>query len=196
MGEGFDRAGWDRRWAHALQRADAIDAHPPSPHLLAEAADLQPGRALDAGAGHGAETLWLADRGWEVTAVDFSRTALDHARGRADARGPDVAGRTTWIEGDLGAWAPPPGRFDLVCCLFVHVAGDVEAFVRRLAAGVAPAGRLLLAGHRPAPGQVQVTVEDATAALGDSEWELLVAEDRPRPAPRSGIDAVVVARRR
>ncbi|MDQ1460718.1 MAG: hypothetical protein QOI08_2202, partial [Actinomycetota bacterium] len=42
-------------------------------HLIAGAAKLRAGFALDAGCGHGSETLWLAARGWHVTAVDFSR---------------------------------------------------------------------------------------------------------------------------
>ncbi len=48
-------------------------------HVLAEVGQLRPGLALDAGAGHGAKTLWLATRGWRVTAVDFSLTAIGHA---------------------------------------------------------------------------------------------------------------------
>jgi hypothetical protein len=66
-------------------------------------------------------------------------------------------------------------------------------------------GVLLLVGHRPvdpatgapsaAAGQVQVSVDAATAALGPARWELLVAEDRPRAAAGTGVDAVINARR-
>ncbi len=88
-------------------------------------------------------------------------------------------------------------------CLYVHVAGSVEEMVRRMAAGVAPGGTLFLVGHRPidpatgaetaAAGQVQVSVEEAVAALAG--WELVVAEDRPRAVAGSGVDAVIRARR-
>jgi SAM-dependent methyltransferase len=194
---GFDRAGWDERWAQALEtHGDRLAERPPNAHLAAEAAGLAPGRALDAGCGHGAETLWLAARGWRVTAVDFAAAALAHARSTAEAIGPDLAGRVEWIEADLGTWAPRPGEYDLVLCLYVHVAGSVEELVRRLGAGVAAGGTLLLVGHHPAPGQVQVSVEDARAALGPDCWELLVAEERPRTPAGSGVDAVVRARRR
>ena len=202
----FDRDSWDRRWSQALHAgAHAVNQRPPNAHLLAEVADLRPGRALDAGAGHGAETLWLAARGWRVTAVDFSTTVLEHARSRAEGLGADVAGRVEWIAADLGTWAPPPERYDLVACLYVHVAGSVPAMVRRLAAGVATGGTLLLVGHRPidpatgaptpAAGQVQVSVADAVAALEPDRWEVVVAEDRPRRAGGSGVNAVVRARR-
>jgi SAM-dependent methyltransferase len=204
MTDTFDRDSWERRWSQALgTHADAVARRPPNAHLLAEAADLRPGLALDAGAGHGAESLWLAARGWRVTAVDFSRTALAHARSTAGGLGAEVAARIEWIEADLGTWAPPPGRYDLVACLYVHVAGSVPGMVRRLAAGVAPGGTLLLVGHRPvdpatgAPtptaGQMQISVDTAVAALDPSRWDILVAEDRPRAAAGTGVDAVVRA---
>jgi SAM-dependent methyltransferase len=205
-GDDFDRDSWERRWSRALgEGAHAVDQRPPNAHLLAEAADMRPGRALDAGAGHGAETLWLAARGWRVTAVDFSTTALEHARSRAEGLGADLAERIEWVAADLATWVPPPARYDLVACLYVHVAGSVPAMVRRLAAGVAPGGTLLLVGHRPtdpatgeptpAAGQVQVSVDTALAALGPDRWEVVVAEDRPRAVAGSGVDAVVHARR-
>ncbi len=200
----FDQASWERRWAQALETHGArLAERPPNAHLTTELAALAPGRALDAGCGHGAETLWLAARGWRVTAVDFAATALAHARSTADAIGADVAGRIDWVEGDLATWTPRPDAYDLVLCLYVHVAGSVEQLVGRMAAGVAPCGTLFLAGHRPvdpatgaataAVGQVQVSVEAALAALDPLRWELIVAEERPRPAGGAGVDAVIRA---
>jgi SAM-dependent methyltransferase len=92
---------------------------------------LDPGRALDAGCGHGAETIWLAASGWRVTAVDFSVTALEHARATAQAVGTDVAERIQWVESDLGSWQPSPRRCDLVSCLYVNVSGSVGEMVTR-----------------------------------------------------------------
>jgi SAM-dependent methyltransferase len=203
----YDRAYWERLWEKTLrEHADKIAQRPPNARLVAEAARLRPARALDAGCGHGSETLWLAAHGWEVTAVDFSPSALAHARSTAEALGPDIAARVAWVEGDLAVWAPPREDFDLVVCLYVHVAGSVDEMVRRLASGVAPGGTLLMVGHRPidpatgkptaAASQVQVSVEEAVAALDPIAWELLVAEERPRAVAGTGVDAVIVARRR
>ena len=148
--ESLDRDSWERRWEQALrEHPDAVASRPPNAHLLAEFGDLQPGRALDAGCGHGSEAIWLAASGWQVTAVDFAVTALEHGRSRAQTVGPDVADRITWVEGDLGSWAPTTESFDLVSCLYVHVAGEVGEMVRRLGTGVAAGGTLFLVGHRP-----------------------------------------------
>ena len=203
----LDRSYWEERWAQALrQHADEVAQRPPNAHLLAELDGLPPGIALDAGCGHGSDTLWLAAQGWQVTAVAFSETALAHARSTAEAAGTDVAGRIDWVEGDLTTWTPAPGRYDLVACLYVHMAGSVKETVRRLATGVAPGGTLFLVGHRPidpttgtetaAAGQMQVSVDEVLAALDPSRWEFIVAEDRPRTTHGTGVDAVIRARHR
>jgi SAM-dependent methyltransferase len=203
----FDRAFWDERWSEVLRRGAAqVAQRPASAYLTEVAEDLPAGRALDAGSGHGAETLWLAARGWEVTAVDFSAPALDHARSMAATLGPDIAARVDWVEADLGTWAPGAELYNLVVSLYVHVAGPVEDMVSRLAGGVAMGGTLLLVGHlpvdpvtgaaTPAAGQVQVTVDAAAAVLHPERWELRVAENRQRAAAGSGFDAVVCAQRR
>ena len=103
----FDRSFWEGRWSQALrEHGDRVAQRPPNAHLTAEAMNLRPGRALDAGCGHGSDTLWLAARGWQVTAVDFSATALAHARSTAEAVGADVAERIDWVEADLATWTP------------------------------------------------------------------------------------------
>ena len=196
----FDRDFWESRWAQAVrEHPEAMAARPPDDRLVAIASSLPPGRALDAGCGHGSEALWLAGNGWQVTGVDFSPTALDHARSRAQ----QLRVAVDWVEGDLGAWTPPAGAFDLVASLYVHVAGPVTEFVERLAGGVAAGGTLLLVGHRPvdpatgqpspAAGQTQVSVEDAVAALDPSAWQVVLAEEQPRADASSGVDAVIRA---
>ncbi|WP_253853025.1 class I SAM-dependent methyltransferase [Prauserella alba] len=198
----FDRDFWERRWGQVVRdHPEAVANRPPNGHVLAEVAGLRPGRALDAGCGHGAEAHWLAASGWRVTAVDFSPTALEAGRSAADRLGVDIAERIEWHEADLATWYPPERAYDLVVCVYVHIAGPVGEFVTRLARGVTPGGTLLLVGHRPvdpatgaetpAAGQVQVSVEEATAALGG--WRLDVAEERSRETEGSGVDAVIRA---
>ena len=184
----FDRDSWEERWSNALrEHGDRLAERPPNAWLTGELAGLDPGRALDAGCGHGAESLWLAARGWRVTAVDFSATALERARSSPGAE------QVEWIEADLSTWAPEPEAYDLVVCLYLHAAGTVEELVGRMAGGVAPGGTLFLVGHLEAAGQQQVSVEAVRAVLDPERWELVVAEERLRPV--SGTDAVLSALR-
>ena len=98
---------------------------------------------------------------------------------------------------------PAPNRFDLVSCLYVHVAGSVVEMVQRLVhrrrtrrqsvPGRPPAVDPATGVPTPAAGQVQVSVEEAVHALDQDEWQVVVAEDRPRAAAGPGVDAVVRA---
>src|SRR5512133_1044695 len=146
----YDQHFWEQRWSQALrEHGDRVAQRPPNAHLTAELGELRPGRALDAGCGHGSDTLWLAARGWQVTAVDFATTALAYARSSAEAMGPEIAECIEWVEADLTMWTPPPDAYDLVVSLYLHAAESVEELVERLAAGVAGGGTLFLVGHRP-----------------------------------------------
>ena len=75
----MDARDWDRRWTDKLLHAHGE----PSSVVLAALEGLAPGRALDLGCGNGRHAMWLAERGWRVTAVDFSTEALRQARERA-----------------------------------------------------------------------------------------------------------------
>lgn len=120
----YDQAFWEQLWTKTLhEHADKVSARAPNAQLVSALASVPAGRALDAGCGHGAETLWLATRGWNVTAVDFSASALAHGRAMAEALGASVSTRITWVEGDLARWTPPSGHFDLVVSLYVHISG-------------------------------------------------------------------------
>jgi SAM-dependent methyltransferase len=202
----YDQTFWERLWEKTLrEHPDKVAARPPNARLTKDFAQLPPGRALDAGCGHGAETLWLAARGWQVMAVDFSPSALAQGRSLALALGADLAQRIEWVEGDLTTWSPPPERFDLVLCLYVHAARGAADLVRRMSEGVAPGGTLFMVGHCPvdpatgaataAAGQEQVSVESALGVLEPKGWEIVLAEQRPRAIAGTGVDAVIHARR-
>lgn len=111
--------------------------------LVEVAADLQPGKALDLGCGEGQNSIWLAQRGWIVTAVDTSASAIDDARDMATASGVD---RTIVFEvADIGEWRPV-SRYDLVFCTFALPARGMgrSRMLDMAAAAVAPGGTILL----------------------------------------------------
>ena len=104
------RAFWEDRYSSR----SALWSGNPNPHLVSEVSDLSPGTALDAGSGEGADAIWLAERGWQVTAVDFSAVALERGAAQAAARGADISGRIAWLHQDLIEWVPAEASYDLV----------------------------------------------------------------------------------
>ena len=86
---------WDDRYAEK----DQIWSGRVNAQLAAVAEELTPGRALDLGCGEGGDSVWLAEHGWTVVAVDVSQTALQRALGEARRRG--VSERITFEHHDL-----------------------------------------------------------------------------------------------
>ena len=202
----YDQESFEERY----RSTDALWSGKPNAQLVAEAADLPPGTALDVGCGEGADAIWLAERGWEVLGVDFATTAL--ARAAAHAASAGVGERIRWVHADVTTWTPEDG-FDLVSAQFLHLPPEPRrAVFARLAAVVNPGGTLLVVGHdfsdvaagahRPPEPERFFTADELAAGLDPEGWEVLVAEARPRPGHEheghdiTVHDAVVRARRR
>ena len=202
--EMFERPSWEERYG----APDRVWSGRPNPQLVTEAHQLIPGTALDIGCGEGADTIWLAELGWQVTGLDFSQAGLDRAAAAADAAG--VTDRTTWERADIRIWQPT-ATYDLISSQFMHLLdGGMPALVARLADALNPGGILLVVGHHPddmhtglrhaaGPG-VMFTPDDLVPAL-DTERFDVIAEVRERQQVRDGEsvtlrDSVVVARRR
>ena len=156
----------------------------PNPLLVREVAELTPGTALDLGCGEGADAIWLAERGWQVTAVDISATAMERGARRATEVGVTIV----WDRHDLQA-SFPAGAFDLVSAQFLH--SPVErpderaGILRSAAAAVAPGGVLVIGAHAAAPSwapsemhaHVFPTIEQVLEQLElGPEWQTETAE--------------------
>lgn len=131
---------WDRRYAVG----EFVWDTGPNRFVAEELSGLAPGLALDLGAGEGRNAVWLAGRGWQVTAVDFSGVALGKGRRLARERGVTV----DWVQADLGDYRPAPGAYQLVVIAYLQLPPDGLATVLRRAAGaLAPAGTAFVVGH-------------------------------------------------
>lgn len=162
-------------------------------------AGLPPGHALDLGAGEGRNALWLAQRGWEVTAVDFSEVALDRGRSRAAQAG--LAERTRWVEADLDDYVPPPLSFDLALLAFVHPKPpDRARLLADVVAALRPDGVLLIVGYHPDnPSRGGGGPQDPTTLFTPeglvAEVDGMVIERAERLELADAVDTVVRARR-
>ena len=175
-------AEWDERYASAEQ----VWSGRPNGALVAEVAGLRPGRALDVGCGEGADVVWLAQQGWDVTGLDVSQVALDRAAMHARQAGASVR----WVHADLVQAQLPAGAFDLVSAQYpalLRTPGDDAE--RALLAAVAPGGTLLVVHHADIdPEEAKARGFDPAdyvgpadvAALLDDGWRVEVDEKRSR----------------
>jgi SAM-dependent methyltransferase len=195
----MDHLGWDERYAVD----ELIWTAEPNRFLVAEVDGLTPARALDLACGEGRNAVWLAERGWAVTGVDFSAVGLDKARRLADAR--HVSAQ--WKRADVTEYQPPAEGFDLVIVMYLHLpeASRRTAF-RRAAGAVAPGGTLLVVGHdRTNPNEGWGGPKDTAVLYGPDDLvadveglDLVKAERVRRPVQtddgeRTAIDVLVRA---
>lgn len=201
-GDPAARAQWDRVYAER----EKLWSGNPNGALVAELADIPPGRVLDVGCGEGADAVWLARNGWSVTALEVSGVALDRARRHAADAGVDIA----WVHAGLAEAQLPPGSFDLVSAQYPALPRTPDAAAERaLLAAVAPGGTLLLVHHagmetrepREDMDPADYVWPSMVAARFDRDWAVEVDETRPRVIPEGGagahhVDDLVVRARR
>lgn len=204
------QADWDHRYS-----SDPLWSGNPNGTLVGQVADLAPGRALDVGAGEGGDAVWLAERGWQVTANDISTRALERIGAAAAERSLEIA----CLHADANApQAFPQGSFDLVSAQYASIPRTPDGRgVANVLASVAPGGTLLVVSHdlsplrapvdtttssRPFDPDAYVRVDDFVAAIeGLPDWEVEQHATVPRPpgaaaAAAHHVDDVVLRARR
>ncbi len=191
IGDPAVQAEWDRRYAEGEQ----LWSGRPNGALVAEVAEIEPGRVLDVGCGEGADAVWLARRGWDVTALEVSGVALERAVGHARDSGVSIR----WVHAELAEARLAPRSFDLVSAQYPALLRTPDAAAERaLLAAVAPGGVLLLVHHA---GMDTQPVHDGgfdpadyvwpsmVAALLGEDWAVELDVQRPRVAPEGGAGA-------
>ena len=133
---------WDERYA----ASDLVWSAGPNELFARQVKDQIPGTALDVACGEGRNALWLAERGWQVTGIDFSRVAIDKARQIAERRGVQVR----WRVADIAADEIPAAVFDLVLVAYVHTdPQERSAWLPRVIDAVKSGGTFIYIGHDP-----------------------------------------------
>ena len=185
----------ERSWDALYEDKPRVWSGNPNPQLVAEAGSLQPGRALDLGCGEGADAVWLARRGWEVTALEVSGVAL----GRAASHARDAGVAVRWVHAGLVEATLPPAGFDLVSAQYPALLRTSDAAAERaLLAAVAPGGVLLFVHHADADTErarengfdpADYVWPSSIRPLLDGDWVIEVDERRPRVLPPGGAGA-------
>ena len=200
--DGDSPAEWDARYAEV----DRVWSGNPNGTLVTEVAGLRPGRALDVGCGEGADAVWLARHGWDVTALDVSQVALERAALHAEQAGV----RVRWVHAGLLDASLAPSVFDLVSAQYpVLRRSPTNEAERALLAAVAPGGVLLMVHHADIDTEharargfdpADYVQPAQVASLLDDDWQLEVDETRPRTVETGAgaghsVDQVLRSRR-
>ncbi len=197
----MDAEDWNEKYAGA----DLVWGAPANAVVMEFATSLPTGRALDLACGEGRNALWLATRGWQVTAVDFSSVALEKGARAAAPLPRSVRERLEWMHGDVTK-IEFQQEYDLVLVVYLHLSPNQRPeLLRRAAAALRPGGTLIALGHDAAnisegvggPQDIEIlyTPTELVDELGDAVIPT-VAERRYRHTDTgTAIDALVVGRR-
>jgi SAM-dependent methyltransferase len=185
-----DARAWDERYA----ASELVWSATPNRFVAEELGDLPPGLALDVAAGEGRNALWLAEHGWQVTAVDFSLVGLDKGRDlqARHPRGRDL--HVDWVHADALTYDSGALRFDLVLVAYLQlVADERRAAVRRAFGALREGGTFFLVAHDatnltegtggPSDPDVLFTAEEVLGDLDGERFEVLRAERVARTVP-------------
>ena len=184
----MDRTGWDERYSGT----DRLWSEAPNLFVEDRLGPSEPGVGLDVASGEGRNAIWLAKRGWKMTAVDFSEVAIE--------RGRSVSDEVEFIVADVLEWQAPE-RYDLILVAYLHLAqGGMQQVIQRAASWLNPGGELFLIGHDESNiehgyGGPQVP-EILTRAEAVVEWldELQVVEAQVVNRPVETDEGPVLAR--
>jgi SAM-dependent methyltransferase len=190
----MDAEQWDERYA----ATDMVWSAEPNTFVVALTRDLAPGTAIDLAAGEGRNALWLAEQGWQVTAVDFSAVAVE--RGRARPGGD----RVDWQVADITTYAPDE-QYDLVLLCYLHLPRtSMRRVLHHAASWVAPGGHLVVVGHAVrnlhegtgGPGEADRLQDEELYAEAAQDLVVERLEEVERDTPNgTAIDVVLRARR-
>jgi len=198
-----DSSAWDERYAASPEPVWGVE---PNRFVVESVDGLTAGTALDLAAGEGRNAVWLAERGWRVTAVDFSPVAVERGRELAAHRGVPVE----WRVADVTAYRPVPGSYDLVLIAYLHLpAGELARVLDAARRSLRPGGTLVVVGHDRAnltggtggPQDPAILLTPEAVVDGLAGLRIQRAETARRPVPTSdggsvdALDTVVVATR-
>jgi SAM-dependent methyltransferase len=186
----MDAQAWDERYA----AADLVWSATPNQFVAEELDGLRPGRALDLACGEGRNALWLAERGWQVTALDFSQVALDKGRALASRHARSTDLQVDWVLGDALTFDTGSAPYDLVLLAYLQLSADErQTAVRRAFCALRPGGTFLLVAHDstnltegtggPTDASVLYTAEEVLADLDGERFEVERAERVARLVP-------------
>jgi SAM-dependent methyltransferase len=186
----MDARAWDERYADT----ELVWSSTPNQFVAAEVSELPPGRALDLAAGEGRNAVWLAERGWQVTAVDFSLVGLDKGRRIQSAHEHARDLHVDWVHHDVLTFDPGPVGYDLTVLAYLQLPADERRTAVRVGfASLGIGGQLVVVAHDstnltegtggPQDPDVLYTAEEVLGDLDGERFDVVRAERVERVVP-------------
>ena len=183
---------WRTYWNERYEGEPSRYGQEPNEVVVQILDDVRPGRVLDVACGQGRNSVWLAQRGHDVTALDVSDVAIAQARSVAESRGVDMAFEVA----DFLRWDPPAHGFDLVLLSYFQLPLELRRPAHQKAtAAVAPGGRVVLVAHHSdnlehgcgGPVYPEVLFDESDLA---SDFAVLEIERNERVERRAAADGL------
>lgn len=197
----MDHTAWDARH----RDEDRFSNREPNGFVVSALSRLEAGTALVLAAGQGHNAIWLAQQGWDVTALDYSPVALE----KAAAFAADADVEITFEVADLAEWDPGTAH-DLVTIVYLQLPlPERQEVWRKAVRAVAPGGHLLTVGHDrrnleegyggPSHESVLYTAAEVADVVGEAlkveRAETVIRPVETGDGTRFAIDNLVLARR-
>ena len=182
---------WDERYRLRERPGEDLEAAP-TPLVVATVRNLKPGKALDLACGVGRNAFWLAEHGWDVTAVDGAATAIEILRNRASERGLKINADVADLE--EGEFVIEPSRWNLIAMCYYLQRNLFEPAKQ----GVVPGGVVISIVHITEPGEEPTAHRLRPGELEKyfAGWEILHRyEGKPNDSAHKRAVAEIVARR-
>jgi SAM-dependent methyltransferase len=190
-----DAGDWDDRY----RATDRLWSAEPNVFVADRLGSQRPGTGLDLASGEGRNAIWLAEQGWDMTAVDFSAAAIERGRAASD--------EVSWVVADIRTWEPDD-VYHLVVIAYLQLSvEEFEPLIRRVVTWLTPGGELFMVGHDRSNIEHGVGGPQVPAVLWDVEeivpWlnglDILEAEIVEREVvgddgPRVALDTLIRAR--
>jgi SAM-dependent methyltransferase len=190
-----DVGDWDDRY----RATDRLWSAEPNVFVADRLGSQRPGTGLDLASGEGRNAIWLAEQGWDMTAVDFSAAAIERGRAASD--------EISWVVADIRTWEPHD-VYHLVVIAYLQLSvEEFEPLIRRVVTWLTPGGELFMVGHDRSNIEHGVGGPQVPAVLWDVEeivpWlnglDILEAEIVEREVvgddgPRVALDTLIRAR--
>ncbi len=183
--------GWNERYRSRERATEDLNAEP-TPLLVESALNLSPGKALDLACGTGRNAMWLAEHGWNVTAVDGASEAIEILQTRVAERSLKINAIVADLE--KGEFEIEPSRWDLIAiCYYLQ-----RNLFEPVKLGVVPGGILISIVHLMEPGEGESPFRLLPGELEKyfAGWEILhYHEGKANDAAHRRAVAEIVARK-